>query len=148
MKKLIITLLLISSIGFSQVGINTTTPTKMLDVNGELRVRSLTKGTTESTALGETYTAPYRILGMAVILKNGSVSKSFGLTATRINNNLYRVAFNTNEADNDYMVLISGRSRNLSYDNTTTNSFDIIIDGNSSTGSNFDFNVVVYRIEN
>ncbi|HLW32395.1 MAG TPA: hypothetical protein VKX40_09040 [Aequorivita sp.] len=34
-------LLFVTSLGFSQVGINTTNPTKDLDINGELRIRNL-----------------------------------------------------------------------------------------------------------
>ena len=33
--------LLITNLSYSQVGINTTTPTKELDVNGNMRVRGL-----------------------------------------------------------------------------------------------------------
>ncbi|KPH13171.1 hypothetical protein AMQ68_11860 [Chryseobacterium sp. ERMR1:04] len=41
MKKNLMALILFPSIVFSQVGINTTTPTNTLDVNGDLRVRQI-----------------------------------------------------------------------------------------------------------
>ncbi|MFT5891077.1 MAG: hypothetical protein ACI9Y7_001176 [Dokdonia sp.] len=40
-KSLLIILISMSTIGYSQVGVNTTEPTSTLDVNGTLRVRSM-----------------------------------------------------------------------------------------------------------
>lgn len=44
-------LILTSSLGFSQIGINTTDPTKDLDVNGEVRIRNL-PAQTDNSLLG------------------------------------------------------------------------------------------------
>jgi hypothetical protein len=143
----ILLLLLTTGYSFCQVGIGTTSPTSSLDVNGDLRVRNFTKGTVESMQNGTTYSTPYRVIGLAVIMKNGAISKGFGLSCVRLNNNLYRLTFVTAEIDNDYIIMLSSRGRNTYYDNTNINSFDVVIDGNSNTPVNFDFNVTVYRIE-
>ncbi len=48
--RLLITLLLIFNLSYSQVGINTTSPTASLDVNGNLRVRDIIEETDVATA--------------------------------------------------------------------------------------------------
>ncbi|WP_299681587.1 hypothetical protein [uncultured Dokdonia sp.] len=51
-KLLIVTMLAVASFANAQIGINTTAPTKTLDVNGELRIRTTpTEGSTPATTL-------------------------------------------------------------------------------------------------
>ncbi|RZJ66864.1 MAG: hypothetical protein EOO50_08230 [Flavobacterium sp.] len=50
MRTLILWLFMTSLSGMAQVGVNTTSPTSMLDVNGDTRVRTLTSTTDETTA--------------------------------------------------------------------------------------------------
>lgn len=144
MKKLIV--LLFPILTFSQVGISTTNPTNTLDVNGDLRVRILTLGTVETTAIGVQYTIPYTMSAMGVIDFNGTLLKGFGATTTKINNTTYRVTFIVPQIDNDYVIMLCGKQRYLSYNNATLNSFDVIIDSNPSSVTNFDFNFVVYKL--
>jgi len=144
MKKLII--LLFPLIGFSQVGINTTNPSNTLDVNGTARVRSLTTGTVETTSIGVQYTIPYTTSCMGVVDNTGTLLKGFGATTTKINNTTYRIAFIVPQIDNDYVILLCGKSRHLSYTNATLNSFDVIIYSNPASVPNFDFNFVVYKL--
>ena len=144
MKKLII--LLFPILAFSQVGISTTTPTSTLDVNGDLRVRSLTLGTVETTAIGVQYTIPFTTSAMGVIDFNGTLLKGFGATTTKINNTTYLVTFIVPQIDNNYVILLCGKQRHLSYNNAMLNSFDVIIDSNPASVTNFDFNFVVYKL--
>jgi len=144
MKKLI--LLLFPILSLAQVGISTTTPTHDLDVNGSTRVRTLTNGTTESDANGVLATAPYKSIAMGVVDNAGTLLKGFGATTTKINATTYRVTFITPQIDNDYIILLCGKRRHLSYDNAGLNSFDIIIDSNPASVPNFDFNFVVYKL--
>jgi hypothetical protein len=144
MKKLIF--LLFPIFAMSQVGINTTTPSNTLDVNGTARVRSLTLGTVETTATGVQYTAPYTAVCMGVVNNAGTLLKGFGATTAKINNTTYRITFLTPQIDNDYVIMVNGKRRSLSYDNPTVNSFDVIIDTNPAGVTNFDFNFVVYKL--
>lgn len=144
MKKLIILLFPILSLG--QVGINTTTPTHDLDVNGDLRVRNQTLGTVESTTLGVQYTVPYTASAMGVVDVTGALLKGFGATTNKINATTFRVTFIVPQLDTDYVILLCGKRRHLSYDNVGLNSFDIIIDNNPAGVPSFDFNFVVYKL--
>ena len=138
--------LLFPILAISQVGINTTAPSNTLDVNGTTRVRSLTSGTTESDANGVLATAPYKSISMGVVDNSGTLLKGFGSTTSKINATTFRVTFITPQTDNDYIILLSGKRRHLSYDNAGLNSFDIIIDSNPASVTNFDFNFVVYKL--
>ena len=51
MKSLVLSLMILLPIlGFSQIGIGTTTPTATLDVNGDFRIRTTTSNTRETAA--------------------------------------------------------------------------------------------------
>jgi hypothetical protein len=144
MKKLIF--LLFPIFAMSQVGISTTNPTNTLDVNGTTRVRSLTLGTVESSTNGVLTNAPYTATAMGVVDNAGTLLKGFGATTSKLNNTTYRITFLTPQIDNDYIILLNGKRRHLSYDNATVNSFDVIIDSNPAGVTNFDFNFVVYKL--
>lgn len=145
MKKLIL-LLLFPILIYSQVGIGTTTPTNTLDVNGDLRVRNQTNGTVEATTTGVQYIVPYKTVCMGVVDVTGTLLKGFGATTSKINNTTFRITFSTPQLDNDYVILLCGKLRHLSYDNTGLNFFDVIIDQNPNSVTNFDFNFVVYKL--
>lgn len=144
MKKLIIILFPIFT--FSQVGIATTNPTNTLDVNGNARVRSLTFGTVESNTNGVLSIAPYQTSAMGVVDNIGTLLKGFGATTTKINNTTYRITFIVPQIDNNYIILLCGKQRHLSYNNATVNSFDVIIDQNPNSVANFDFNFVINKL--
>lgn len=145
MKKLLL-VLLFPLMTYCQVGIGTTIPTNDLDVNGTTRVRSLTNGTVESEPNGVIVSVPYRSVCMGVVNNAGTLLKGFGATATKINSTTFRITFLSAQIDNDYVILLCGKLRHLSYNNTTLNSFDIIIDSNPASVPNFDFNFVVYKL--
>lgn len=144
MKKL--SILLFPILTFSQVGINTTNPTNTLDVNGSLRVRNQTLGTVEATSTGVQYTVPYTVSCMGVVDVAGTLLKGFGATTTKINNTTFRVTFTVPQLNTDYIIILCGKRRHLSYDNVGLNSFDIIIDNNPAGVPSFDFNFVVYKL--
>lgn len=145
MKTLL--LLLLSIPIYSQIGIGTTAPTQTLDVNGITRVRSLTDGTLQSNSQGVISQAPYKSIAMAVADINGNIFKSFGIASiTRINTTTYRVLFSLPQPNNNYIINFSARQRLLSYDNTTINGFDIIVNSNPNQVTNFDFNFTVFTI--
>jgi len=138
--------LLFPVFALAQVGINTTTPTSMLDVDGSVRVRNLTTGTVISNAVGELSISPYTTVAMGVVNNAGALLKGFGATINKINATTYRITFIVPQIDNDYIILLNGKLRHLSYSNPTLTTFDVIIDSNPSSVSNFDFNFVVYKI--
>lgn len=144
MKKLLF--LLFPILATAQVGIGTVTPTNTLDVNGSLRVRNLTTGTVQSQPNGVQYIATYTAVCMGVVDNAGTLLKGFGATTSKINAATYRITFIVPQIDNDYIILLNGKLRHLSYNNPTLNTFDVIIDSNPSGVSNFDFNFVVYKI--
>ena len=146
MKKLFIILLLPFSM-FCQVGINTTTPTNTLDVNGSVRVRSLTNGTVESSTTGVLATVPYKVIAMGVVARNGTLIKGFGATSVNISNGLYRITFNVPELNNDYIIMLTARNKSANYKNPTLTNFEVVIE-NYNNGGTFDFNFVVYRMTN
>lgn len=138
--------LLFPILAMSQVGIGTVNPTNTLDVNGSLRVRNLTTGTVISNPLGVQSISPYVAVCMGVVDNAGMLLKGFGATTSKINATTYRITFIVPQIDNDYIILLSGKLRHLSYNNPTLNTFDVIIDSNPSGVSNFDFNFLVFKI--
>ena len=138
--------LLFPVFALAQVGINTTTPTNTLDINGSARVRNLTIGTVQSQSNGVLTISPYTTVCMGVVNNAGVLLKGFGATTSKINATTYRITFIIPQIDNDYIILLNGKLRHLSYNNPTLTTFEIIIDSNPSSVSNFDFNFVVYKI--
>ncbi|UOX32432.1 hypothetical protein LXD69_10245 [Flavobacterium sediminilitoris] len=136
--------LFINAISFAQVGINTTTPTNDLDVNGGVRVRNLQEGTVESQPNGDLIFAPYKVYAFVVIDKPGTILKQYGISSvTNIATGKYRITFSTPMIDNDYIILGMGKNRNLSYDTVSSNYVEITV---SSTSGNFDFNIIIIDI--
>lgn len=144
MKKLL--LLLFPIISYCQVGINTTSPTSMLDVNGDVRIRSTSNGTVEVDSQGVIYNIPYKTITMGIANQNGVILKGFGSTITRLDNITYLVTFNTPQVDNKYIILLCGKLKHLFYTNPTANSFEIKIDANPSAVLTYEFNYVAYKL--
>lgn len=143
MKKSLI-LLLFPILTFSQVGIETTTPTETLDVNGTARVRSLTDGTVQSSSTGVLNVSPYKVKAMGVIAKNATVYKQFGFSSiVSLGAGRYRFTFITPMPDNNYIINGMAQGRTVSYDNVLTNSFELVMSSNVGA---FDFNVVIFEI--
>lgn len=144
MKKLLLLILIfITSINYAQVGINTTSPTNDLDINGGVRVRELQEGTVESLPNGDLISVPYKVYAFVVIDKNGDILKSYGIQSVTKTGNNYRCFFTNPMSDNDYIILGMGKNRNLSYNTVNVNYFDIIVD---STTGQYDFNVMIVDI--
>lgn len=143
MKKLLI-ILLVPIFSYSQVGIATTSPTNTLDVNGSLRVRTLTEGTVQSTPTGVQFSAPYKMYATAVVDKSGTIYKQYGFSSiVSLGGGRYRFTFVTPMVDNNYIISGLGQGRTISYDNVTTISFEIVV---SSTSGSFDFNVIIFDL--
>lgn len=92
-----ISVLLISSHFFSQVGINTLNPTKMLDINGNLRVRTVPDVTTQTVK---------NLLTDA----NGNISAG---TVTVSGNTVGDIKKGFQSNDHDGWYLLDGRAVNL-----------------------------------
>jgi hypothetical protein len=143
MKKQIkiIVALFVCAISCAQVGINTTSPTNDFDVNGGVRVRSLTEGTVQSEPNGDLVSVPFKIHAFVVIEKSGNVIKQYGVSSVvNLGGGKYRCFFTNPMTDNDYTILGMGKNRNLSYDTLTPTYFEITV---SSTSGSFDFNVMI-----
>ncbi|CAI8800848.1 hypothetical protein [Chryseobacterium sp. IT-36CA2] len=70
-KQFLIASLMLSSLAYSQVGINTPTPTNTLDVNGTARVRTVNQG------VGTTVISPLYVDNTGVVVKS-STSATYG----------------------------------------------------------------------
>lgn len=142
MKKLISTLALLTSVmTYSQVGINTTTPTNDLDVNGGVRVRNLTEGTVQSKSNGDLESVPYKVYAFAVIDKSGTILKQKGVSSvTVLGGGSFRINFTNPMADNDYIILSMGKNRTVTYDTVTNGSVVVNMSSNSGT---YDFNIII-----
>ncbi len=114
MKKTLLALSFISfSIaGFSQVGIGTDTPTAMLDVAGQVRIRTAPLGTTRQAqdsvlvvdGKGYVHMAPSNITSNLVSFVKASSGSSGGILGVTLLSGWNKIAFNTEEFDtnNDY----------------------------------------------
>ena len=143
MKRIKLTLIVIfvCITSYTQVGINTTTPTNDLDINGGVRVRNLTEGTVQSDPLGNLQSVPYKVYAFCVINKGGSILKQFNIAnIIHLGNGRYRIFFNTPMVDNDYIILSMGRNKTLTYDVVTTTYFEVSV--NSHNGV-YDFNILI-----
>lgn len=165
MKKCLIALFfLFSIVGFGQVGINTTSPSTTLDVNGNLRVRSLSGGTMVSDTMGNLATVPFKVVAAGKIHPNGTPIKITGATITRLNRGDYNVSFSSALPDSHYIVMMSikdcggncdGNNNyddpGISYYDQTASGFRINIgdsdNGNSAkTDVDLEFMFIVYAI--
>lgn len=157
MKSLVLSLMILFPIlGFSQIGIGTTTPTAALDVNGDFRIRTTTSNTRETAAKDSIMVVDamgnvQRISSKKVIeshlktfIKGGFVSGSPATISLSILANSYTtIPFNTIEFDT-----------NSEY-NTTTNTFTakqpgiysiyIAIKANPGLVAAGDFGVAVFK---
>lgn len=140
----IIIALLIASISYSQVGIETTNPTNTLDVNGGVRVRNLQEGTVQSESNGDLFFAPYKVYAFVVVDKPGTILKQYGVSSVQnLGSGKYRINFTSPMADNDYIILAMGKNRNVTYDTVTQNSVEVTV---SSTSNHYDFNLIIIDI--
>lgn len=143
MKKLISILALLLSVitSYSQVGINTSSPTNDLDVNGGARIRILKEGTVQSKSNGDLEYSPYKVYAFAVIDKNGTILKQKGINSVQVlGNGSFRINFTTSMVDNDYIILSMGKNRQVSYGTVTNNYVEVTMTNNSG---NYDFNIVI-----
>lgn len=83
MRKILVpAIMLLTILGYSQVGINTTTPQATLDVNGSLRITNTSDATvtsTKLTGLSENGTVRDISLGSNLLLNNNTLSAKSGL---------------------------------------------------------------------
>lgn len=142
----IISSFLLWNIGYTQVGINTTTPdpTTALDVNGNTRVRTLTAGAVYSNATGILSNTGPQIVAAGLVAPTGTAIKSFGATVSRINLGDYQVTFTTPRPSANYVINLTTidcmdlgdcdyDDPGISYYNRTTTGFSINI-GDSDNG--------------
>lgn len=148
MKKIITVLVLLLTIaGYSQVGINTTSPTSDLDVDGTFRVRNLTEGSVVSDANGNVSTSPIRVVATGKVIAGTTVTyTASGATVTRNGEGDYTVHLGTPLASADYTIVLTVKSCNgqcpgvskkydapsATYYNQTTSSFDIHVGDNDN----------------
>jgi hypothetical protein len=156
--------ILFSMVSFSQVGINTTSPSTTLDVNGDLRVRNLSGGTMVSDDMGNLATVPFKVVAAGKIHPNGTPIKITGATITRVNKGDYSVSFSSILPNSHYIVMMSikdcggncdGNNNyddpGISYYDQTASGFRINIgdsdNGNSAkTDIDLEFMFIVYAI--
>lgn len=91
----------------AQVGINTTSPTTDLDVNGNVRIRNLTNGTIVSDDIGNLAVVPFRVIAAGKVLSTGTPTKIIGSSVSRISKGNYRVTFATPLQDSNYIIMLT-----------------------------------------
>lgn len=125
------------------VGLSEPDPTARLDVNGTMRVRSLTKGAAYSDAQGNITIGPSTI-AIGKVAANGSALKIKDATVSRLSKGNYRVVFNTARLNTHYVIQLAVRNCNscgtddsiaIFYDNQTLAGFDVIIGANDNNNS-------------
>ncbi|MEZ4853954.1 hypothetical protein [Flavobacterium sp.] len=146
----IVVLLVINFVN-AQVGINTTSPTEALDVDGNLRIRNLTKGTVVADVDGVVAISPIQVVAAGKVEASNSPSYSAsGATVSRNGKGDYTITFDNELASANYVIVLTvmncngrcpGRANADKYDapsatyyNQTTSSFDVLI-GDSDNGA-------------
>lgn len=154
---------LIPLFAISQVGVNTTSPTATLDVNGTARVRSFTQqGIIETDVSGNLSVNPVKVVALGKVNGAGTALKIMGATTTRLSKGNYRVTFSAPRPDANYIIMLTqleapGDLNNddlsISYFNQTANSFSVLVGNNDngvnsreSTPEDLEFSFVVYDI--
>lgn len=163
-KKTILGILFIIPLfAISQVGVNTTSPTATLDVNGTARVRSFTQqGTVETDASGNLSVNPVKVVALGKVADTGIALKISGATVTRLSLGNYRVTFSAPRPDDNYIIMlaqletpgdIGNDDVSISYFNQTVNGFDVLVGNNDNGGTSreastidLEFSFVVYDI--
>lgn len=163
-KGVFFVLFFYSLMGFGQVGINTTSPSTTLDVNGDVRIRSLNGGTMVSDEMGNLTSVPFKVMAAGKVHPNGTIYKATGATVSRLDRGHYRVNFSSAMSDSNYIVMLSIKdcggncNGNASYDdpgisyyNQNVSGFNINI-GDSDNGNvgkvdvDLEFMFIVYAI--
>ena len=99
--------LVLVNVTSAQVGINTDSPTNSLDINGDLRVRSLTKGTVVSNDSGIVSVSPFQVVAAGKVNKDGTVAKISGAVVTKAAKGEYTVTFSTALSSANYVITLS-----------------------------------------
>lgn len=155
--------LFITQFILAQVGVNTTSPTATLDVNGTARVRSFTQqGSVQTDASGNLSVLPVKVVSLGKVAADGTPLKIFGATVNRVARGRYQITFNTPQPDTNYIIQLTASNLegdlgnddpDLGYRLVTTSSFEVLI-GNNDNGSisresdalDLEFSFVVYDI--
>ncbi|MAT90414.1 MAG: hypothetical protein CMC35_06940 [Flavobacteriaceae bacterium] len=143
---LLLAFFLISNTAFTQVGINTTSPdpSTVLDVNGNMRVRTLGSGPIYSDANGNLTNSGPQVIAAGLVQANGTALKIFGATVSRTNLGDYQVTFATARPSANYIINLATidcmdagacdyDDPGITYYNRTTSGFAINI-GDSDNG--------------
>jgi len=149
--------------GLAQVGINTTSPTATLDVNGNARIRSFTQqGTVLTDASGNLNVTPVRLIATGKVAANGTALRISGATVTKVAGGRYLITFTTPRPDANYIILltasnlegdVSNDDPDLGYRLVTNSNFEVLIGNNDNGGTSreaapldLEFSFVVYDI--
>ncbi|MBW2937798.1 hypothetical protein KXJ69_06740 [Aureisphaera sp. CAU 1614] len=127
------------------VGIGTTTPSQLLDVNGNARVRGLQAGAVYSDTNGNLSNTPTGPVTFAAgkINANGTSPKITGATVSNISTGVYQITFDSARSTSHYLIQVSASdcsscgtddSIGIYYSNQTNNGFRVII-GSNDNGS-------------
>ena len=140
-----------------RLSVGSSSPTKELDVNGEVRIRDLPSGTGTDSVVTVNLLGELKKRNVEVLAKEINFIKSFGkissagvilkgynvASVSRTSTGIYRVFFSTPMPDVNYIIQLSQISRNgggaddpgISYYNQTTTRFDVRIGDNDNGGS-------------
>jgi len=147
MKKIILIALFLSSLGYAQVGIGTTTPdpTTALDVNGVIRSSSLIPTLASGSKVYADPTGKLILFKdtpiMGKVNSNGVAASIYGATVTRFATGRYLIELLVPQQDSNYIIMLTNRrlnsgnnDANISYYNQTNTSFTVEIRNNDDGG--------------
>jgi len=128
------------------VGIGTATPSQILDVNGNARVRGLQAGPVYSDSNGNLSNTPVGPITFAAgkVSANGTSPKITGATVSKVSTGVYQITFSTARPNSNYLIQVSSLncsscgtddSIGIYYSNQTTNGFRVIIGANDNGGT-------------
>lgn len=157
MKAIIISLMLalsLTSVSYSQVGIGTLNPTASLDVNGNMKIRTVTVNATEAVAKDSILSMDKgivnRISAKSVIESHFKTFIRGGFTSgsdvsITISSGVAKLQFNDEDYDENNEYNTSGSSYEFIAKNPGLYAIDVQIKGGSAISASLDFGVAIMK---
>jgi len=156
MKTLLTLLLFVSSMGFGQVGVGTLNPTATLDVNGNMKIRTVAVNLTETVAkdsiLSLNRGVVNRISAKSIVESHfktfirGGFTGATDIAFTVGPSTPAKIQFNVEDYDENNEYNTSGSSYEFIAKNAGLYAIDVQIKGGSSISVSLDFGVAIMKV--
>jgi len=157
MKAILISLMLtlmLATVGYSQVGIGTLNPTASLDVNGNMKIRTVAVNATETVAKDSILSLDRgvvnRISSRSIIESHFKTFIRGGFTSgsdinITISSGIAKLQFNDEDYDENNEYNTSGSSYEFIAKNSGLYAIDVQIKGGSTIAVSLDFGVAIMK---